>query len=153
MAIGQGRLAKREQGEVMYYDVPFAASVDSRYPADTEKMPRPYAIVVEAMAGHGGWISSANDLVHYGAFANGGSFEGAIVGTRSVLLQKGKTYVAINLNASPTNHSDLNWGSNRPGPVRVNPPDFSLLEFATEWINDTASWPARNLWSDYRYPE
>lgn len=152
MDIGRGRLASRKQNEVKYYDVPFAKPAKSPYPSDTEKMPKPYTIVVEAMAGHGGWISSANDLVRYGVFANGGTFEGAIVGTRSVLLSRNNSYVAINLNASPTNHSDLNRGSSSPEPVRTNPPKFSLIKFATELIDETSSWPARDLWDDYGYP-
>lgn len=153
MEIGRGRLTKRKVREVMYYDVPFAKPVTSPYPADTEKMPRPYAIVVEAMAGHGGWISSANDLVRYGAFTNSIGFEGAIVGTRSVLARQGKTYVAINLNASPTNHSEVNNAPVGSGPRRVNPPKFSLTKFANQLIADTNKWPARDLWSDYGYPE
>lgn len=103
------------------------------------------------MAGHGGWISSANDLARFGAFTGSSGFEGAIVGTRSVLATKGKTYVAINLNASPTNHSEILRAPYGPGPVRVNPPKFSLTKFAKKLIEDTPRWPNRNLWSEYGY--
>lgn len=154
MSIGQGRITKRKEGEVKYYNLPFAEKVKSVYPADTVKVPRPYSIVVEAMAGHGGWIASTNDLVRYGVFADGGSFEGSIVGTKSVLLEKGDTYIAINLNASPTNHSELDRLSFTGNtPVRTNPPKFSLTKFAGGLIDSVSDWPSRDLWSAYGYPQ
>ncbi|MEM8915330.1 MAG: serine hydrolase, partial [Pseudomonadota bacterium] len=68
MVVGRGREASRKDGEVAYYDEPFKAPRTSPYSQDSDAKPRPYTYVVEAMAGHGGWLASANDLVRYAAF-------------------------------------------------------------------------------------
>ncbi len=145
MAIGRGRLIDRKDGEVVYYDRPFAPRVTSQYPQDADPVSKPYSFVVEAMAGHGGWIASANDLVRYAAFtptdpgANT-TFFGSLAGTRSMLKEEGDVFVAINWNATPSQ------------------PDFdvarvfgSLVEAATDAVGDT--WPTRDLWAEYGYPQ
>lgn len=144
MAIGRGQLADRKEGEVVYYDQPFASLVTSQYPQDPDPVPRPYSYVVEAMAGHGGWIASANDLVRYAAFTPtdpGGAttFFGSLNGTRSMLKEDGDVFVAINWNASPSRS------------------DFDLLSAFGSLVDDaitaTDTWPTRDLWSEYGYPQ
>ena len=144
MAIGRGRLVDRREGEVVYYDQPFASLVTSQYPQDTDPVPRPYSFVVEAMAGHGGWIASANDLVRYAAFTPTDpgattTFFGSLDGTRSMLKEEGDVFVAINWNASPSQS------------------DFSLTGafggLVDEAIAAVDSWPARDLWAEYGYPQ
>lgn len=146
MVIGRGREIARKLGEVAYYDQPFKAPRTSPYRRDDEPKPRPYTYVVEAMAGHGGWLASANDLVRYGAFTptrpNGSGntiWFGSLNGTRSVLKQEGDVLVAINWNASPS-------GS-----------DFSLVTdfggLVENGVQAVTRWPTGDLWSDQGYPQ
>lgn len=144
MVIGRGRAAQRKPGEVTYYDQPFAPLTTSQYPQDTDPVPRPYSYVVEAMAGHGGWIASANDLVRYAAFTPtepGGTttFYGSLSGTRSVLKEQGDVFVAITWNASPSN-SDFKVADEFGG----------LIE---EGVNAVITWPSRDLWAEHGYPQ
>lgn len=144
MTIGRGRQSQRKPEEVTYYDQPFKPLVTSQYPQDAGPVPRPYSFVVEAMAGHGGWIASANDLVRYAAFTPtdpGGAttFFGSLNGTRSVLKEEGDVFVAIIWNASPSTS------------------DFSLTAEFGGLIEDgvaaVTTWPSRDLWADYGYPQ
>lgn len=138
MRIGRGRLVDRAEGEVRYYDVPFARRVSSQYANVSSDVPRPYSYVVEAMAGHGGWLASANDLVRFAQFTSGStSHSGGLSGTSSVLVEDSRTSVAIIFNASPANEDD----------------SYDIFALAQSIIDDTRNWPARNLWSDYGYPE
>lgn len=143
MSIGRGRQSERKDGEVTYYDQPFAAPISSQYPADAGPVPRPYSFVVEAMAGHGGWIASANDLVRYAAYTptdpgSSTTFYGALNGTRSVLKEVGDVYVAIVWNASPVNSG---WS--------VVDEFGGLVE---DGVDAVTTWPARDLWANYGYP-
>ncbi|MEM8916108.1 MAG: hypothetical protein AAGC83_09745, partial [Pseudomonadota bacterium] len=125
---------------------PFKAPRTSPYSQDSDAKPRPYTYVVEAMAGHGGWLASANDLVRYAAFTptrpNGSGntvWFGSLNGTRSVLKQEGDVYVAINWNASPS-------GS-----------DFDLVDdfggLVENGVAAVSTWPTRDLWLEYGYPQ
>ncbi len=139
MRIGKGRLVDRAEGEVRYYDLPFASKVSSQYANVTGDVPRPYSYVVEAMAAHGGWLASANDLVRFARFApshNGGNHSGGLNGTSSVLFQRDGATVAIIFNASPKDPDDT----------------YDIFGLARSVINDTSDWPTRNLWANYGYP-
>lgn len=144
MVVGRGRQLQQRPGEVTYYDQPFAPLVTSQYPQDANPVPRPYSYVVEAMAGHGGWIASANDLVRYAAFTPTGpggatTFFGSLNGTRSVLKEEGDVFVAIVWNASP---SDSGFD--------VVAEFGGLIE---NGIDAVTIWPSRNLWAEHGYPQ
>ncbi|MCX7566520.1 serine hydrolase [Sulfitobacter sp. F26169L] len=143
MVVGRGRQSQQRPGEVTYYDQPFSPLVTSQYPQDANPVPRPYSFVVEAMAGHGGWIASANDLVRYAAFTPTGpggatTFFGSLNGTRSVLKEEDDVFVAIVWNASP---SDSGFD--------VVAEFGGLIE---NGIDAVTIWPSRNLWAEHGYP-
>lgn len=147
MSIGNGRLAARAADEAMHYDVPFGADRTSPYPQDAGPMPRPYTYVVEAMAGHGGWLASANDLVRYAAFtpmrpygSSAITHYGSLSGTKSVLMEYGGAYVAVLFNASPTPQAgETSFEQGTFGPM------------VTSAVDKVTSWPARDLWQNYGY--
>lgn len=142
MRIGKGRKKDRAPGEVRHYDRPFAATVTSQYPQATKKVPLPYSYVIEAMAGHGGWLASANDLVRFAAFTPTRPYgSGAIThggwlpGSRSRLQQIGDVYVAILTNGSP-----------------ISLDSFDLSGLISQAVDDVDRWPRRDLWAAYGYP-
>ncbi|MEO0399751.1 MAG: serine hydrolase domain-containing protein [Pseudomonadota bacterium] len=140
--LGKTQWKDRDPREVVYYGAAFAPKETSLFTG--EKVDRPYgAWVLEAMAAHGGWISSANDLVRYAQFtpvhprgSGNVSHDGALTGTWTSLTEKDGAHVAILLNGSPTNSDE-----------------FSLSDLIAKAIDDTDQWPTRNLWSNYGYPE
>lgn len=142
MRIGKGRKKDRAPGEVIHYDRPFAAKVTSQYPEAANKVPLPYSYVIEAMAGHGGWLASANDLVRFAAFTptrpyGTGSIThgGWLPGSRSRLQQEGDVYVAILTNGSP-----------------ISLDSFDLSGLIKRAVDDVDRWPSRDLWGAYGYP-
>jgi len=143
MRVGRGRARDRVEDEVRYYDVPFARKISSQYAGVQADVPRPYSYVVEAMAGHGGRLASANDLVRFARFTptepytfTGWQHSGSLSGTRSIVINTGGATVAIIVNATPTDDDS-----------------FDLGALSRDIVNDTAQWPTRNLWSEYGYPE
>jgi CubicO group peptidase (beta-lactamase class C family) len=139
MRIARGKQEDRAEREVAYYDVPFAKPIKSQYADVSGDVPRPYSYVVEAMAGHGGWLASANDLVRFARFAPGAasmSHSGFLSGSESMLLRSGANTVAIIFNAT-TRDPDEN---------------FDISALAQSVIDDTDPWPSRDLWSAYGYP-
>jgi N-acyl-D-amino-acid deacylase len=143
MRIGRGKLEDRADREVTYYDVPFAKPVKSQYASVAGNVPRPYSYVVEAMAGHGGWLATANDLVRFARFAPGAgsmSHSGFLSGSQSMLLRSGANTVAIIFNATARDPDET----------------FDIAALAQSVIDDTddtSSWPTRDLWSAYEYPK
>lgn len=142
MRIGRGRFVDRAEDEVKYYHTPFAPRVTSQYAGVTGTVPLPYSYVVEAMAGHGGWLASANDLVRYAAYtptrpdgASAINHGGYIPGTRTQLRQVGDVYVAIVTNATPTDFDG-----------------FDLSALIDDAVAAVDQWPTRDLWEKYGYP-
>lgn len=143
MRIGKGRLEERADKEVRYYHVPFAAKVNSQFADVDGKVPRPYSYVVEAMAGHGGWLASANDLIRFVQYSpthpygsGSWSHSGGLSGTSSVIVRDGSSSVAIIFNATPAKDDS-----------------YDIFGLAQSIIDDTPTWPTRDLWADYGYPE
>ncbi len=67
MRLGKTRIQDRADGEVRYY-MPDAGKGKSVFELNERLVPWPYgAFNLEAMDAHGGWISSAVDLVRFGA--------------------------------------------------------------------------------------
>lgn len=144
MRIGYGREQDRAPGEVGYYHRPLASRVTSQYPDVAGKVTLPYSYVVEAMAGHGGWLASANDLVRYAAFTPAHPERTGIVqhggwlpGSCTRLQQVGDVHVAILTNGSPK--------------VTCSP-DLDLGGLIRGAVADVSTWPTRNLWANYGYP-
>ncbi|HSR32049.1 MAG TPA: serine hydrolase domain-containing protein, partial [Anaerolineae bacterium] len=66
MRVGGSLLQERYEGEVCYYDYPWAGSSRSVFPNEPNLVPQPYgSMYLEATAANGGWIASAVDLVRF----------------------------------------------------------------------------------------
>jgi CubicO group peptidase (beta-lactamase class C family) len=70
--LGRTRLADRAEGEVRYYtqktrrSPAFWSVISRREPSEIELVPAPYGVWdLEIMDAHGGWISTAGDLVRF----------------------------------------------------------------------------------------
>ncbi|MBL4653689.1 MAG: beta-lactamase family protein [Flavobacteriales bacterium] len=62
--LGKTKLSKKFKRESQYYDFPGASKVSSVYSDENNKVPRPQGgFYLEAMDSHGGWISTAEDLL------------------------------------------------------------------------------------------
>lgn len=70
--IGRSLIDERVKNEVRYYDFPSALASQSVFPNISGLAPTPYGgFYLEAMDSHGGWITSAIDLVRFAVALEG----------------------------------------------------------------------------------
>jgi CubicO group peptidase (beta-lactamase class C family) len=82
MKIGRSLAAARAEDEVTYYDYPGAPTTPSVFTEAGEPVPWPYGgFAIESMDSHGGWLSSAVDLMRFVTAVDG-------LATRPDVLQK-----------------------------------------------------------------
>mgnify|MGYP000876022799 CR=1 FL=1 len=87
MRIGKSRANEKLPREVTYYDYEGAPLTISVFPDDTNLVPWPYGgFYLEAMDAHGGWVSSAVDLMRFICHVDGRTKVPDLLEHKTVLL-------------------------------------------------------------------
>lgn len=143
LRMGRTLLAKRAKGEVRYYHHPFSSLVTTVFPSGPSKVPSPYGgWHLEAMDSHGGWISSAVDLVRFAKsakpapYSGNWSFNGSLPGTRSRVVRSngGKLIMSAVFNTRP--QKDKIFGD-------------QVAAALTKAGQAVTSWPTHDLFSSF----
>lgn len=119
LRLGRSLAADRADGEVVYYDYAGAPQALSVFAAGTEYVPWPYGgFAIEPMDAHGGWLSSAADLLKFILAVDGRTSVPDILQEATIDLmiarpplaeyQTSDTYYALGWQVRPTG-SDANW--------------------------------------------
>lgn len=119
LRLGRSLAADRADGEVVYYDYAGAPQAVSVFATGTEYVPWPYGgFAIEPMDSHGGWLSSAADLLKFILAVDGRTSVPDILQESTIDLmiarpplaeyQTSDTYYALGWQVRPTG-GDANW--------------------------------------------